>query len=55
LPFAFLLLPYLLLSVGSPALFQAAMPPSSATALSIPFDLSVSAAPALVCSFGQVQ
>src|SRR4051812_13371717 len=42
-------------SVGSFASFQAAMPPSSAAALSIPFALSVSTAPALVCSLGQVQ
>jgi len=46
---------YFVLSIGSPWLFQAFMPPSSAAAFSMPFDLSVSTAPALVCSLGQVQ
>jgi hypothetical protein len=42
-------------SVGSPALFQAVMPPRRAAVSLKPFCLSVSAAPALVLSFGQVQ
>jgi hypothetical protein len=42
-------------SIGRPCPFQAFMPPSSAAEFSIPFDLSVSTAPALVCSLGQVQ
>ena len=42
-------------STGYPSFFQAASPPSSAAALSYPFVLSSSTAPALVCSFGQVQ
>jgi hypothetical protein len=43
-------------SVGRPAAFQAFMPPRRAAVFSMDFCcLSVSAAPALVCSFGQVQ
>lgn len=57
LPTAFCLLLYFTLvpSTGYPALFHAAKPPSKAAALSIPLVLSSSTAPALVCSFGQVQ
>ena len=38
-----------------PALFQAVMPPTRAAVFSMPFDLSVRAAPALEFSAGQVQ
>jgi hypothetical protein len=61
LPTAFCLLPTafyfatLSPSTGYPAVFQAAKPPNSAAALSIPLVLSSSTAPALVCSLGQVQ
>jgi hypothetical protein len=52
-----LLLPsaYCTLSTGSPAFFQASIPPSKAAAFWIPFFLSSSTAPALVCSLGQEQ
>jgi len=57
LTFAFLLSPYFTAapSVGSLASFHAPKPPSNAAASVKPFDLSVSTAPALVCSAGQVQ
>src|SRR5439155_10043627 len=42
-------------STGDPAFFQASSPPSKAAALLNPFEFSVSTAPALVCSAGQVQ
>ena len=59
LPPAICLLPpaycLLLPSVGSPADFHAPMPPRRAAVSSMAFCLSASAAPALVCSAGQVQ
>src|SRR5437868_11652955 len=61
LPTAFCLLPTarhcftLVPSTGYPAFFHTANPPSKAAALSIPLVLSSSTAPALVCSFCQVQ
>jgi hypothetical protein len=45
----------LLASVGSPAFFQAFMPPTRAAVSVMPFDLSARAAPALEFSAGQVQ
>jgi len=46
---------YGLESTGNPACLQASNPPSNAAAFSIPFDLSVTTAPADVCSLGQEQ
>jgi hypothetical protein len=46
---------YCFLSTGSPAASQAANPPSSAAAFSIPFVLRLTTAPADVCSLGQEQ
>src|SRR6266446_6324280 len=58
LPSAFCLLLadfYSFLSTGNPAFCQAAKPPSSAAALSIPFALRSTTARADVCSLGQEQ
>jgi hypothetical protein len=46
---------YSLFFVGSPAVFHACMPPTRAAVFSMPFVLSVRAAPALEFSCGQVQ